>query len=152
MKDKEKYLNLMQRYIDAETSPEEEKALIRYVASTDNPEFDSLRGALGFLSVGKRRKARRSKMIKRYFLAGVAAAIVAVVLLTGKPDDPAITPLEIVESLRVSSLNLGDVESITTVPSGAIILVTVQLKDGSELPFIMSKDRGTGTLLLTSTN
>lgn len=152
MDDKAKYLDLMQRYIDAETSPEEEKALIRYVASTDNPEFDSLRGALGFLSVGKRRKARKSKMIKRYFLVGVAAAIVAVVLLTGKPDDPAITPLEIVESLRISSLNLGDVESITTVPSGANILVTVQLKDGSELPFIMSKDRDTGTLLLASTN
>ena len=152
MDDKAKYLDLMQRYIDAETSPEEEKALIRYVASTDDPEFDSLRGTLGFLSVGKRRKARKSKIIKRYFLAGVAAAIVAVVLLTGKPDNPAITPLEIVESLRVSSLNLGDVESITTVPSGANILVTIQLKDGSELPFIMSKDRDTGTLLLASTN
>lgn len=151
MEDKEKYLNLMQRYIDAETTPDEEKALIRYVASTDDPEFDSLRGALGFLSVGKRRKARQSKKIKRYFLVAVAAAIIAVVLLTGKPKEPPITPLEIIESLRVSSLNLGDVESITAVPSGANIQVTIRLKDGSELPFIMSKDGGTGTLFLAST-
>ena len=49
------------------------------------------------------------------------------------------------------SINLGDVESITAVPSGANILVTILLKDGSELPFIMSKDRGTGTLFLAST-
>ena len=84
-------------------------------------------------------------------LAGLAAAIVAVVLLTGKSDDQAITPLEIVESLKISSLGLGDVESITAVPSGANIQVTVLLKDGSELPFIMSKDGGTGTLFLAST-
>ena len=78
MDDKAKYLDLMQRYIDAETSPEEEKALIRYVASTDDSEFDSQRGLLGFLSVGKRRKNRRSRILKKYILTA-AASIVAII-------------------------------------------------------------------------
>ena len=81
MDDKAKYLDLMQRYIDAETSPEEEKALIRYVASTDDSEFDSLRGLFGFLSVGKRRKVRRSRMLRQYVL--VAAASIAAVIGVG---------------------------------------------------------------------
>lgn len=81
MDDKAKYLDLMQRYIEAETSPEEEKALIRYVASTDDSEFDSLRGLFGFLSVGKRRKVRRSRLLRQYVL--VAAASIAAVIGVG---------------------------------------------------------------------
>ena len=46
---------------------------------------------------------------------------------------------------------LGDIESVTAVPSGANFLVTVHLKDGSDLPFIMSKDGDTGALSLAST-
>jgi len=51
----------------------------------------------------------------------------------------------------ISNLGLGDIESATAVPSGANILVTVHLKDGTDLPFIMSKDGDTGTLSLAST-
>ena len=40
MNDKEKYLELMQRYFDAETSLEEEKDLALYAASTDDPAFE----------------------------------------------------------------------------------------------------------------
>ena len=62
------------------------------------------------------------------------------------------TPLEIAESLStIAELGLGDIESVTAVPSGASFLVTVHLKDGSDLPFIMSKDGDTGALSLAST-
>ena len=49
MNDKEKYLELMQRYFDAETSPDEEKELALYAASTDDPAFEVLRGVLGYI-------------------------------------------------------------------------------------------------------
>ena len=160
--------DLIRLYLDAETTCEQEQELAASFATTPPSNEEEM-------AVYKIMQAVRpiellvlpeagdeyDRMVKpskvRLFctwgfsLAGVAAAIVAVFLLTGKPDDPTITPLEIIESLRVSSLNLGDVESITAVPSGANILVTILLKDGSELPFIMSKDGGTGTLFLAST-
>ena len=86
--------------------------------------------------------------------ATVAAAALALVLLLrpAAQESPAFTPLEIAESLRtVANLGLGDIESVTAVPSGANFLVTVRLKDGSSLPFIMSKDGDTGALSLAST-
>lgn len=81
MNDKEKYLELMQRYFDAETSPDEEKALALYAASTDDPDFESLRGVLGFLSLGRQKKARRGRTIRLYAIA--AAASVAILAVIG---------------------------------------------------------------------
>ncbi len=86
--------------------------------------------------------------------AAVAAAALALVLLLrpAAQQAPALTPLEVAESLStIANLGLGDIESITAVPSGANFLVTVRLKDGSDLPFIMSKDGDTGALSLAST-
>lgn len=86
--------------------------------------------------------------------AAVAAAALAFFLLLhpAAQEAPSLTPLEIAESLRtIADLGLGDIESVTAVPSGANFLVTVHLKDGSNLPFIMSRDGDTGTLSLAST-
>ena len=77
MNDKEKYLELMQRYFDAETSPEEEKALALYAASTDDPAFRELQGVLGYLSIGHRKKVMKSRAVRFYSI--VAAASVAIV-------------------------------------------------------------------------
>ena len=52
-------MELMQRYYEAETTPEEERELTSYAASTDDPDFEGLRGVLGFLSIGRQKKARR---------------------------------------------------------------------------------------------
>ena len=59
MNDKEKYLELMRRYFDAETSHEEEEALALYAASTEDPAFQELRGVLGYLSIGRQKKLKR---------------------------------------------------------------------------------------------
>ena len=80
MTDKEKYLTLMQRYWEAETSPEEERALARYAARTDDPEFDELRGALGYLSIGRQEKTRRSRATRFYAFA-VAAGVAVIAVL-----------------------------------------------------------------------
>ena len=77
MNDKEKYLELMQRYYDAGTSPEEERELARYAASTDDPAFEQLRGVLGFLSIGRSKRARRGRAVRLYAVA-VAASIALV--------------------------------------------------------------------------
>ena len=81
MNDKEKYLELMQRYFDAETSPEEEKALALYVASTDDPAFEDLRGVLGYIGIGRQIKAKKARAVRFYSI--VAAASVAIVTAIG---------------------------------------------------------------------
>ena len=81
MHDKEKYLELMQRYFDAETSPEEEKALALYVASTDDPAFEDLRGVLGYIGIGRQIKAKKARAVRFYSI--VAAASVAIVTAIG---------------------------------------------------------------------
>ena len=81
MNDKEKYLELMQRYFDAETSPDEEKALALYAASTDDPAFRELRGVLGYLSIGRQNKAKEVRTVR--FFSMVAAASVAIATALG---------------------------------------------------------------------
>lgn len=78
MDEKEKYLGLMQRYFDALTTPEEEAELTRFAASTDDPAFDPLRGVLGFLSIGRQRKARKRKMLRQYSAVAAAALVLGV--------------------------------------------------------------------------
>jgi len=99
MTDKEKYTALMQRYWEAETTSEEERDLARYVANTDDPDFDEVRGVLGYLSVGRDRKASRRRTIRFYAWAAAAACLVAVVAL--RPGLPAGQPKP-VEDLCVS--------------------------------------------------
>lgn len=71
----------MQRYFDAETSPQEEKELALYAASTDDPAFQGLRGVLGYLSIGRQKKAKKVRSIR--FFSIVAAASIAIVTAIG---------------------------------------------------------------------
>ena len=81
MNDKEKYLELMRRYYDAETSHEEEEALALYAASTEDPAFQELRGVLGYLSIGRQKKVKKVRSVS--FFSIVAAASVAIVTAIG---------------------------------------------------------------------
>ena len=95
MNDKEKYLELMRRYYDAETSPEEEKALALYAASTDDPAFEELRGVLGFISIGRQKKAKKVRIV-RFYAVTVAASLVLIAAIglnisnQNAPDDKCI--------------------------------------------------------------
>ncbi len=91
MTDKEKYTELARRFWEAETSPEEERDLAGYAANVDDPEFDELRGVLGYLSVGRKKKAGKGRRIRMYSLAVAAACMAAVVavglgLLAGRSN------------------------------------------------------------------
>ena len=70
----------MQRYWDAETTPEQERELARYVARTDDPEFEELRAVLGYLSIGKRKRTLDSINTHSLPILAVAAAVAALVI------------------------------------------------------------------------
>ena len=81
MTEKEKYKALVQRYWDAETTPEEERELALYAAGTDDPDFLEIRGVLGYLSIGKQKKARKARTTLTYSLAAVAAGVAVMVAI-----------------------------------------------------------------------
>ena len=83
MTDKKKYIALMQRYWDAETTPQEERRLARYVARVDDPDFEELRGVLGYLSIGRGKKARTVRILPWAAAAAGIAAVVAISLALG---------------------------------------------------------------------
>lgn len=53
MKREEYYMNLYNRYLDAETSVKEEQELKAFLAETDSPEFDEAKAVLGFFVSGR---------------------------------------------------------------------------------------------------
>ena len=71
----------MQRYFDAETSPQEEKELAIYAASTNDSSFVQLRGVLGLISIGREKKARRHRAVRFYAFA--VAACMALIVMVG---------------------------------------------------------------------
>jgi hypothetical protein len=81
MTDKEKYTALMQRYWEAETTPEEERELALYAARVDDPDFEVIRGVLGYLSIGRVKKEKRTRTVRMYSFAAVAACLVAIVAI-----------------------------------------------------------------------
>ena len=171
---------LIARYLDAEADAREEMLLAEYFAEhapeadeaavarlvlAEHPEAPLAAGERVFgqhPSTGGRRmrgiagqegEARRGRRLLWSCAAAAAAALALFLLLRPAAQEaPAFTPLEVAEGLNaIAGLGLGDIESVIAVPSGANFLVTVHLKDGSDLPFIMSKDGDTGALSLAST-
>ena len=70
----------MQRYWEAETTPEEERELAMYAASTNDSDFVVIRGVLGYLSIGREKKARKTRTVWMYSFAAIAASIVTVAI------------------------------------------------------------------------
>lgn len=93
MTEKTKYQELMRRYFEAETTPDEERDLAGYAAASDDPEFEVLRGVFGFVSIGRVGKARsasagRSGRVGIY--AAVSMAAVAAILFLRHPDSKSV--------------------------------------------------------------
>ena len=71
----------MQRYFEADTTPVEEQDLAIYVAGTDDPMFEELRGVLGYLSIGKEKKRRKVQALHILSYSVVAASIAVMVAI-----------------------------------------------------------------------
>ena len=163
----------------AEHAPEADEAAVARLVLAERPEALLAAGELAFAphpsTAGRRMQAERSypstagrrirgsarqkgaarggrRLLWSCVAAAAAALALFLLLRPAAPEVPAFTPLEVAEGLNaIANLGLGDIESVTAVPSGANFLVTVHLKDGNDLPFIMSKDGDTGALSLAST-
>lgn len=81
---------LTERYFDAETTPEEERELCRFLASSQGqqPQFDDVRHVMGYLITGRRRHTRAAvptHAARRLRLTRMAAAAALAALLIVPP-------------------------------------------------------------------
>lgn len=122
--------------------------LEKYLSDEAVAEFDRI--------VKEYERPLRKKRILRS-TGGIAATAAAVTLLLAiRPEarkEKPISPVVIAEGItELMDINSGAVESVSAVPQGSKALVTLKLKNGDELYYIMSYDDNTGSTSLVAVN
>ena len=181
IEDKEYRKALIERYLNADTTPDEELRLRAYYAETaavdddekafarlmnisapsaevysqtKADEYDRLFGSDESASFEARVAKRRGVIFKSLYVFAACAAAVALFLIF-KPKAPStdFTPLEIAQSISaLAELNSEDVESVAAKPTGSGVIVTVVLKDGTRCGFRMARDGASGEIHLLAMN
>lgn len=83
IQEKQYWLSMTQRYFEAETTEEEEQALRRFAAQTDDADFSELQAVLGFGAMGRKLSVSQHRKFSRpYAFVGMAASVLLVLGLT----------------------------------------------------------------------
>ncbi len=180
--DKNSRKALIERYLEAETTPAEEQRLrdwfARHQAEADEreiallvglaapcasclpeldeteAEFDRLEAAGGNGSNNGNGRGRR----RLRWRAGIAAAAAAAIALffflrpVGSKEQP-ISPVAIAEGIRqIMMLSPDEIETVVATPSGSKAILTAYLKDGQTFSYILTYDTDDGTTSLLAYN
>ncbi len=176
--DKETRKALIKKYLEAETSPEEERRLrdwfALHSADEDEREFALLVGLSApcghclpetddngaeeefdrIVSAGKGSRRRRTVRLAVFSAAAAAAVALLLWFVPAGPDtEKPLTPVQIAEGIQqMMLLDIGDIESIVATPSGSHAILTARLKDGRSCSYILTcnEDDGTASLLANS--
>lgn len=166
IRNKEIRQQLIIRYLDAETSPAEEKMLLEYYGKNNHVDDDeqaiaqmirmenlnasilSDEGVEEFDRIigGTKQETKRLPLRWIAWMSGIAATLALVFLMI--PSSPKTNTLEIAQSIQqVINLPSDDIMSITATPIDEYVWIKATLKDGSVQTFIMNKEKETTTLL-----
>ena len=142
---------LIDRYLEADTSPAEERQLREWFAThpadEDEADLALLIGLAApcasclpevereeeFDAIVAAPASRPKLHLWRKWVLGiaVAAAVVTLVLLLQKPAEKPLDPVVIAENIRqLMYLSPDQIESVTAKPDGSRAILTVHLKDG----------------------
>ena len=166
IRNKEIRQQLIIRYLDAETSPAEEKMLLDYYGRSHQIDDDeqafaqmirmenlnasllSDEGVEEFdrIAGDTKQETKRLPLQWMAWMSGIAATL-ALMFMT-IPSSPKTDTLEIAQSIQqVINLPLDDIISVTATPIDEYVWIKATLKDGSVQTFIMDKEKETTTLL-----
>ena len=163
---KEVRQELIAKYLDAETSHNEEKILLEYYLTNNKVDDDekgfaeliwveyvnaSLLSNEGveeyerIVSEGKPKlRLKPSRWIT--WVSGIAATVVLFVWMVSSPQKSS--TVEIAQTIQqVINLPMDEIASITATPVNDYVWVKAELKDGTTKTFIMSENKGTTSLL-----
>ena len=141
--------DLIQKYLEAETSVAEEQELAKsdknvgllseaLAADEYAPLPDACEEFDRIVRSARRRTFRRWS----YAISGIAAILVAVVFLTRKPAAPQPAGQDTMEMIRqlqlISSLDPADAEGYEFEPVGDGFIMTARYEDGSTASFLLT--------------
>ncbi|MBP5364876.1 MAG: hypothetical protein J6Y82_02995 [Bacteroidales bacterium] len=162
---------LMQRYLEAETTVAEETALAEYYATheaeadekafaqmitlthnagatlseADTQEYDDI-------MAGGKTRSLSSRLARRIIaVASVAAAAILVFLFfsTEEEETFAVSPAVVAESIdAIMNLDYDNIESVTAKPNGSTVIIVAKKKDGSSSTYLMAHNEKDGTTTL----
>ena len=171
IKNKEIRLELIARYLNAETSPAEEMMLMDYYGNNNRVDDDeqafarmirmekmnvsllSDEGVEEFDRIIGEAKQETKRIPLRWigWASGIAATIALLFMMI--PSSPQTSTLEIAQSIQqMMNLPKDDILSVTATPIDDYVWVKAELKDGSSKTFIMNKDQEKGTTTLLAIN
>ena len=162
---------LIETYLDAETTVEQEIALAQWFA-THTPDADEAAAAALILAdhpqaailsgEGAREfdnavsRARSVKTLRIWLAAASVAAAVALFFILRpalRGAQPEFTPMEIAQNINtIMNLDSEEIEAILAEPKGAKVILTAKMKDGSSSTFVMSRDQEDGSTMITAQN
>ena len=172
--DKEVRLQLIAKYLEAETTVAEEAMLHAYYTEHKAEEDEqaiarmicmehadanvlSDEGADEFDRIGRENQAKpRRGNVRNLWIGGWAAAITLLLVLNiaaQREEEPsaAFNTVEIAGCIQ-QLMTVEDVTSVTASPVKECVLVTAQLADGTTKMFIMNKDSEEGSTSMLAIN
>ena len=174
IKDKEIRLQLIAKYLEAETTiaeeamlhtyymenkaDEDEQAIARMICM-EHADADLLsdEGAEEFDRIVSENQAKpRKATIRNLWIGGWAAAVTLLLVLnivTQRKEEPsaAFNTIEIAGCIQ-QLMTVEDVTSVTASPVKECVLVTAQLADGTTKMYIMNKDSEEGSTSMLAIN
>lgn len=164
---------LIERYLSADATPEEERLLAQSFASfpPEGEEEKAVAELLGIIGPVETEpledasdqfdqmvRSARKRAIRIWSLtfSGVAAVLLAVVFLHRKPESvetESPSTMELLQQLQlISNMDPAEAEDYEFRPVGDGFIMTARFKDGSEASYILTPMDGGNTFHLVSMN
>ena len=170
---KELRRELINRYLNAEATPTEERLLFLYFLENKEVDKDeqsvsqmirmeniytsllSEEGVKEYDRIVNKEKRQPKKISFRWisWVGGIAASIALLFILNPKPTSKDSETIEIAQCIQqMVNLDMEDMISITATPVDECVWVKTELKDGSTKTFIMYMDENNKTTTLLAIN
>ena len=164
---------LINRYLNAETTPTEERLLLLFYLENKKVDKDeqsvsqmirmenihtsllSDEGVKEYDRIVNKEKRQPKQTSFRWIsrLGGVAASIALFFIIYTKPTSKDSETIEIAQCIQqMVNLDMDDMISITATPIDECVWVKTELKDGSTKTFIMNRDENNKTTTLLAIN
>lgn len=164
---------LIERYLNAETTPQQDRMLAEWYAAhgadkDEEPaakllfaeypdvacdaaekEFDIILASAERLNDGRRKRAGIVRLA--WGFAACAAMLTGIGIFLTHRNSCEFNGLEMAQGIeKIMSLNMENVESITAKPRGNKVILTAVLNDGTRCLYEMSREEGSSAISITA--
>lgn len=172
LENKQFRMALAERYMEADTTIQEEKMLAEYYAShpidaDEEPVAALLKmthaNASDMIDTADFDRMTKGRRPVRMFIRWGSAAAAAIILLLvclhighnqkQQETQSAISTMQMLEGMEIiSRIEVGEIESVKAEPQGSTVIITVKLTDGKERSYSMTCNQDASSLSFTALN